>query len=206
VQLVLPGRLLLKEGPLTKVSRRAAKRQNYWFFLFSDCLLYAELGRTGRFTSKLSLDLLSLEVNIPEAGSGGDSAEMACQLNIMSREKSFSVLAASTVDRDAWWHALSTALEQRRATVRSLRTSLVERTAPAAVADAVTVQPLWIDAHNCCLCATAFSLLQRRHHCRKCGISVCELCSRNRMAVFGDGHARVCDRYETSYSWLFPFY
>lgn len=46
----------------------------------------------------------------------------------------------------------------------------------------------------CPLCEVEFSLMQRRHHCRKCGMVMCNTCSSGRMALEEGGTVvRVCD-------------
>lgn len=37
----------------------------------------------------------------------------------------------------------------------------------------------------CPICSTSFSLLQRRHHCRQCGVLVCAKCSSHKFALLG---------------------
>ena len=50
---------------------------------------------------------------------------------------------------------------------------------------------VWVDddeADACKLCSKRFTLLRRRHHCRRCGHLICDGCSRSRM-----GGSRTCD-------------
>lgn len=46
-----------------------------------------------------------------------------------------------------------------------------------------------------CCCQSAFSMFNRRHHCRRCGRLVCHSCSQKRMLVdsYGSILVRVCD-------------
>ena len=47
---------------------------------------------------------------------------------------------------------------------------------------------------NCEICGKSFSLFRRRHHCRACGVSVCNSHSTKRMLVSGyNRKVRVCD-------------
>ncbi|KAI9322363.1 hypothetical protein BX666DRAFT_607175 [Dichotomocladium elegans] len=48
-------------------------------------------------------------------------------------------------------------------------------------------------------CSTQFSFFQRRHHCRRCGMVVCQRHSGNRLPLFPKPNSlpkwsRVCDR------------
>ncbi|KAI8880802.1 hypothetical protein K501DRAFT_149738, partial [Backusella circina FSU 941] len=47
-------------------------------------------------------------------------------------------------------------------------------------------------------CKVQFSLFQRRHHCRRCGLIICQRHSLNRLPLFSNRHDnaiwhRVCD-------------
>ncbi|CAH0521185.1 unnamed protein product [Peronospora belbahrii] len=42
------------------------------------------------------------------------------------------------------------------------------------------------DNPKCAICSEAFDIKRRRHHCRKCGASVCHLCSPARMLISPD--------------------
>lgn len=49
---------------------------------------------------------------------------------------------------------------------------------------------------NCMQCGKKFSMMHRKHHCRKCGNLVCDDCSKNRWYIetpSGKGEQRVCD-------------
>ncbi|TNV83061.1 hypothetical protein FGO68_gene318 [Halteria grandinella] len=50
-------------------------------------------------------------------------------------------------------------------------------------------------AENCTLCKSKFSILKRKHHCRKCGVLVCGSCSGNSWYAPGytDAKVRICD-------------
>lgn len=48
----------------------------------------------------------------------------------------------------------------------------------------------------CCICQTEFSLFNRRHHCRLCGIVVCDACSpKQTRKEFGGAAERVCKKH-----------
>jgi hypothetical protein len=51
------------------------------------------------------------------------------------------------------------------------------------------------EATNCHVCGDGFSLMRRRHHCRRCGKVVHGSCSTSRRKVYGSNNAkRVCDK------------
>jgi hypothetical protein len=54
----------------------------------------------------------------------------------------------------------------------------------------------WEKGRTCFLCDTAFSLMTRRHHCRACGRSTCDACSKSTLSrpEKRDEMCRVCDR------------
>ena len=56
--------------------------------------------------------------------------------------------------------------------------------------------PEWTDSPNCQRCRDAFTMTNRKHHCRKCGGTFCQLCSSNEMVLLEMGinePVRVCD-------------
>tara|TARA_B110000090_G_scaffold182444_1_gene208528 strand:+ start:199 stop:858 length:660 start_codon:yes stop_codon:yes gene_type:complete len=83
-------------------------------------------------------------------------------------EKSFVVWHDSQVDRDNWLADLDKCVSVLR-----------ERSA----VEMGTVAPLWApdgEHLDCMLCFEPFSLVFRRHHCRRCGRVVCDSCSKHR--------------------------
>ena len=48
---------------------------------------------------------------------------------------------------------------------------------------------------ECFLCTSKFSTIIRKHHCRRCGLIMCNKCSLSRLSL-GDGipRCRVCDK------------
>lgn len=66
---------------------------------------------------------------------------------------------------------------------------------PAQFADA-EVPPDWVDANECMICYNAFSVLNRKHHCRSCGGVFCQTHSSHTSPLVSLGimePVRVCD-------------
>ncbi|EAL64291.1 hypothetical protein DDB_G0286231 [Dictyostelium discoideum AX4] len=61
-------------------------------------------------------------------------------------------------------------------------------------------RPKWVEdshCHNCHKCKASFTLLNRRHHCRRCGLVFCNRCSSNEAKIpqlnYNFVPVRVCD-------------
>lgn len=67
IQIIEPGRVLIREGVLTKLCRK--DRQKRHFFLFNDVLIYADWGSTGKYTKERSFVLTQTFVkDLPDDG------------------------------------------------------------------------------------------------------------------------------------------
>lgn len=58
------------------------------------------------------------------------------------------------------------------------------------------IPPVWIPdmlCPSCSCCHRKFSFFNRRHHCRVCGVCVCNACCQNRVDLTYEKIARVCD-------------
>ena len=56
--------------------------------------------------------------------------------------------------------------------------------------------PEWTDSPTCQRCRDDFTITNRKHHCRKCGGTFCQLCSSNEMPLLDMGinePVRICD-------------
>jgi hypothetical protein len=49
------------------------------------------------------------------------------------------------------------------------------------------------DAPVCQCCETKFSMLKRRHHCRRCGLVICGDCNSKKAKSGGKSTVKVCD-------------
>ena len=210
LELIRPGRDLVKEGELQKMSRKGVGPR--YFVLMSDCLLYCTYAGSWsgdstslRVTYKIPLSALQVRV------STAAEAEYENEFNITSPVRSCTLRASSVAERNEWLDALNSAIEEhvnRKATFSAASGGSTcsgnNRNHPAGqvvagVEERIgTSAPVWIPDRRvtmCQNCAAEFSVLVRRHHCRACGKVVCATCSGSRAPLrYRDYEAaRVCD-------------
>ena len=136
-ELIRPGRELLKEGELQKISRKGVGPR--YFVLLSDCLLYCTYsgsawttgggsGESLRVSYRIPLTALQVRAPAAAAAAGGDvasgGAEVAdehyqTEFSITSPVRSCTLRAASVAERNEWLEVLNSAVEEhvsRRAT------------------------------------------------------------------------------------------
>lgn len=182
--LVKPGRLLIKEGELKKLSRREDQPRH--FLLCNDCLMYFTLQQTGslKLNHEILLEGMSVHAN----------PQFENEFNIISKTRSIVVRAESFAERESWVNAIQKALEsynERRK--QSFKTS---KDVNISLGD---VAPPWVPDNRvtmCQICYAEFTLIFRRHHCRACGRVVCENCSANKAPLkhCNFQSRRVCDK------------
>uniref|UniRef100_W5L2W5 FYVE, RhoGEF and PH domain-containing protein 6-like n=1 Tax=Astyanax mexicanus TaxID=7994 RepID=W5L2W5_ASTMX len=192
-EIVKPGRTLLKEGTLMKLSRKVM--QPRMFFLFNDTLLYTTPLQTGQYKLNNELSLAGMKVSKPSQEGHQN------ELNIESVERSFILSASSPTARDEWLEAISAAINDYTKKMISFGSS---RSPEEGGKDTVDAQlgskaPIWIPdlrATMCMICTCEFTLTWRRHHCRACGKVVCQACSTNKYPLeYLKYHPeRVCDQ------------
>ncbi|KAG7329376.1 hypothetical protein KOW79_007550 [Hemibagrus wyckioides] len=195
-EIVKPGRVLLKEGSLLKLSRKVM--QPRMFFLFNDALLYATTLQSGQYKLNNELSLSGMKVSKP-SHEGYQN-----ELNIESVERSFILSASSPASRDEWLEAISNAIEDYTKKMTTFHPSSkgldeVERDGWDSTVQLGTKAPIWIPdlrATMCMICTCEFTLTWRRHHCRACGRVVCQACSVNKhpLEYLKNRPARVCDQ------------
>jgi FYVE/RhoGEF/PH domain-containing protein 5/6 len=171
--LSVDSRLYVRDGTLTKVCRKQDKER--WFVLFSDIFIYAAFDPT-----KLSLknEVLYLDRTVIS-----DCTEPDFAFSIRSEQKSFIVYGISDAEKREWMDALQARISECGGGANSN----------------AQIAPVWTpDKHssNCTRCNIEFTIINRRHHCRKCGDLVCAKCSQHKMMVpniDAKKPLRVCD-------------
>lgn len=172
VALTKEGRVLVKEGILTRVTRRGMRA--FYFHLFNDLLLYSNVLKNGMYNLRQSFELQFVSVAEPAES----SPPFALQIN--TPQKSFVVVCESKEDKLSWEDTLTKCLAEQQPGERGSFTA-----------------PVWAQDRSatcCALCQTGFTAIKRRHHCRACGVLVCGQCSKARLLLPVDKKAvRVCD-------------
>jgi len=165
IEIIKPHRKFLYEGNLIKQCRKERKERR--FYLFSDCLIYAHEGVTGKYIFSGEIPLSELSISDLE-----DDAQFKNTLKIESKTRSFLVFATSREDKSRWNQAISDAIGNNEKKKRNF---------PIEIPTTSEKAKIWVpdsQVTNCKRCNEGFSLLNRKHHCRKCGEVICNNCSK----------------------------
>jgi len=165
--LAVPGRVLVGEGVLTKMCRKKPKSRQ--FFLFNDILVYGNIVISKKKYNKQHIIPLE-EVKLENCE---DDGQLANGWFIRTASKSFAVYAATQIEKKEWMAHITKCIDD-----------LLRKSGKKAVAEHAVV---WVpdgDASTCMHCRKSqFTLINRRHHCRKCGAVVCGPCSNKRFLL-----------------------
>lgn len=175
-----PGRVLVGEGILNKMCRKKPKIR--YFFLFNDILVYGtSVIYKKKYIGKHIIPLKNLQIKpIPD----GDDPKLRNGWLIMSPVKSFSVYATTAKEKEEWITHITNCIQK----LNEGRTSKNN------------LAPQWIpdkEADTCMRCnKTKFNVVNRRHHCRKCGFVICGDCSKKKylLKLQSNEPVRVCDK------------
>ncbi|XP_064604770.1 FYVE, RhoGEF and PH domain-containing protein 5-like [Liolophura sinensis] len=189
-EVIKPGRVLLKQGELLKLSRK--EMQPRMFFLFSDVLLYAT-PMAGGYKLNNVLSLTSMKV-------GDENQEdYKNEFSIISIQRSFTLATRTAEEKEEWLSALRNAIKEhshKRSTFQFGHHS----SQPDLNRDFTlgSKAPVWIPDSRvtmCMMCTVEFTVTWRRHHCRACGKVVCGSCSDNKapLQYLEYKASRVCD-------------
>merc|ERR1719410_3210274 len=194
-EFIRPGRDLVKEGELQKISRKGVTSR--YFALLSDCLLYCSYqgswaGDSTSLKVGYTIPLNQLQVQVPTA------EDYQNEFSITSNVRSCTLRARSVQERNDRLDALNSAIEDyrsRKATFITLDQLNPVLRFEGKLGDSA---PVWIPDQRvtmCQSCSTEFSLVNRRHHCRACGKVICAPCSANKAPLRYRQFepSRVCD-------------
>lgn len=183
--LVTSGRALVGEGVLIKECRKKPKPR--YFFLFNDILVYGTsvMGKKKYFNQHI-INLNNVQIkSIPESG----NPKLKNGWLIMSPKKTFCVYATTSKEKIEWMTHISNCIEKLSDNRRKGYDTIKN----------VEVAPHWIpdkEADVCMRCNLAkFTLVNRRHHCRNCGLVICNECSKNKYVLPSQSNEalRVCN-------------
>lgn len=172
------GRVLVGEGVLTKMCRKKPKARQ--FFLFNDILVYGNIVINKKKYNKqhvIPLEEVKLE-------SLKDEGQYRNGWLIRTASKSFAVYAATATEKEEWMAHIEKCIED-----------LLRKSGKQPPSEHAAV---WVPDNEASICMhckkTQFTVLNRRHHCRKCGSVVCGPCSSKRWILRGqsDKPLRVC--------------
>eukprot|EP01114_Cavostelium_apophysatum_P020568 TRINITY_DN6934_c0_g1_i2.p1 TRINITY_DN6934_c0_g1~~TRINITY_DN6934_c0_g1_i2.p1 ORF type:complete len:939 (+),score=251.24 TRINITY_DN6934_c0_g1_i2:1960-4776(+) len=183
-ELKTPGRYFVRDGSLIKLCRKIPKPR--WFVLFNDALMYGSREKEDT-NSKVKFHRL---INLSDSSQVRDIPDMKNStpngFQIITNFKSFIVYADSSELKRSWLQSLQTV-------INDLNTY---RPTGDAGRKAIELAPVWMhdnEANQCTLCGEGFTVIKRRHHCRRCGRLVCGSCSENKVKLPNQGTSRVCD-------------
>lgn len=187
-EIIKPGRYLIKEGELLKISRR--EKQPRWFILCNDCLIYLTSIQHGLYRLNHELSLTGMRIHISA------HQEFQEEFCVISEKRSISIAAKSIAEKEEWISALQKAIDDyaaRRSTF--LKTEEKLKTTCLLGFEA----PIWVPDDRvtiCQLCEAEFTIAFRRHHCRACGKVVCSVCSskKAKLKYRNFEPSRICDK------------
>lgn len=160
--LAIANRVLVGEGVLTKMCRKKPKPRQ--FFLFNDILVYGNIVISKKKYNQqhiIPLENVKLQ-SIP------DTSALRNGWQIISPNKSFTVYAATATEKAEWMAHIKKCVDDLINKQGKKRSEAED-------------SPVWVpdsEANICMHCKKSeFSLINRRHHCRKCGIVACNNCT-----------------------------
>jgi hypothetical protein len=163
----VPGRVLVGEGVLTKMCRKKPKARQ--FFLFNDILVYGNIViNKKKYIKQHIIPLEEVKLESVE-----DEGQFRNGWVIRTASKSFAVYAATSTEKQEWM-----------AHINKCIVDLLRKSGKKAVEVHAAV---WVPDSEAAVCMhckkTQFTVLNRRHHCRKCGVVVCGPCSNKRFLL-----------------------
>jgi len=165
--LAVPGRVLVGEGVLTKMCRKKSKPRQV--FLFNDILVYGNIViAKKKYNQQHIIPLEEVDLSSLE-----DNGQYRNGWLIKTPTKSFAVYAATATEKTEWMAHINRCVQD-----------LLNKSGKKAASRHAAV---WVPDDAAATCQhchkVSFSLLQRRHHCRKCGAVVCGACSNKRIML-----------------------
>eukprot|EP01083_Nonionella_stella_P162244 532419_1 len=199
-RLVQPSRIFIKQGYLTKVSRK--KDIRYLFVLFNDLLIYCSEGMSDKLILHQRIDITDEFFGIKSAVILDDKRQHQNTFEIHSIEKSFLCYAENNKEREEWISAIEKCVDNILRSGISKAHKSDSGVTPGLSLMVVDVEvqdesriletaPMyvpndWSDECMMTQCHNKFNamLLKKRNHCRYCGNLVCDTCCTNTLPHF----------------------
>nr|CAG4645870.1 EOG090X0FI9 [Lynceus sp. MCZ IZ 141354] len=176
--LQVPGRVLVGEGVLTKMCRKKPKPRQ--FFLFNDILVYGNIIISKKkYNQQHIIPLEEIKLESLEDDGSFRNGWLIC-----TASKSFAVYAATATEKAEWMAHINKCVDD-----------LLKKSGKKPVDEHAAVWVPDAGASMCMHCKKSqFTVLNRRHHCRKCGSVVCGPCSNKRFLLPNQSNKllRVC--------------
>nr|CAG4647470.1 EOG090X0FI9 [Megafenestra aurita] len=174
----IPGRVLVGEGVLTKMCRKKPKARQ--FFLFNDTLVYGNIVISKKkYNKQHVIPLEEIKLQSLEDDGSYRNGWLIC-----TATKSFAVYAATATEKAEWIAHINKCVED-----------LLRKSGKKPLGEHAAVWVPDAEANVCMHCnKSQFNVLNRRHHCRKCGAVVCGPCSNKKflLPVQSAKPLRVC--------------
>ncbi|KAJ3447760.1 faciogenital dysplasia protein [Anaeramoeba flamelloides] len=193
--IVVPHRTFIQQGSFTKMKGKTMERRN--FYLFSDVLITEAIV----FGSGLIDDVLYLKETIIEDLPKQNKVENA--FLIISKENSFIAAFDEYKMKKYVYYKMKKTVSQLKKKIKSFYIKNNKNTTEkkkSKTKNNIRNSPVWIPdccAMECASCRMKFTMIKRRHHCRECGLCVCQKCSSHTALLpyrNKTRKVRVCDR------------
>eukprot|EP00300_Choanocystis_sp_HF-7_P036612 c52479_g1_i1.p1 GENE.c52479_g1_i1~~c52479_g1_i1.p1 ORF type:complete len:532 (+),score=67.67 c52479_g1_i1:59-1654(+) len=185
--LVEATRRFIRQDTLIKTCRK--KQKEFEFLMFTDALMYAIKKSKNGLEHRRTMYLRDLRWI--DHGLKGDPNKPDLCIQILHPEKSFEIICKTEQQKAEWLKDLSEAKLTNESDPRTSRLNLHQAAVPSldmgSFRDSVTngeIAPVWIpddSAQTCTYCKSSFTMVRRRHHCRRCGNVVCNKCSKEKV-------------------------
>ena len=205
--LIQPGRVLLKQGFMKKICIKDCRRRI--FFLFNDILVYAiprnsyllfgsviEEGPRELFCDFAfrhafcvsGIEIVDIKNDQPVNVGLNQLKHVQHFKNsflVLSSEKSIQVVCETEEEKACWLESIYSAIEKSSKEHRQKKSNKNY------------MSPVWLPdeyTFDCMTCGVQFNILRRKHHCRNCGLIICQQCSSKKLKLPQSRNLqRVCD-------------